>query len=579
MLVSSCSCLPRITSVPACVMVFFFGFHVRELDCAQFRVLGPEHPITAVMGEDVVLPCHLSPRLNAENMEVRWFRSRFSVYVHLYHSGQDHYSSQMPEYQERTEFLKEGISTGNVSLRILRTRLSDEGQYQCLIKDGIFYEEATVELKVAVSGSSPFLSVEDYQDGGIRVGCRATGWYPKPEMLWRDFQGQQLPPFTQSDSQDQNGFFEVEKSIVIQRNAKQNVSCSIRNTRLPQEKDSTLYISDPIFPKDSPWMAALFTTLAACFVSLVVFSLFIFRLRGKALGKTRGLWGTQEGIWAPKTTPNTPQNLRNALQNCYIKPKHARDWSAALGTATPNHPTSPRHGRGPAGDHICLVSGWRNTIVPVEEVLITLDADTAHPQLILSAGGKSVRRGDTRQAMPDNPERYDTYHCVLGQEGFVSGRYFWEVDVGTEEGGVWAMGVAKESMKRKGWINPAPQDGILALFHCGGKYWALTSPDHTALVLTQMPRRIRVYLDFEGQAVAFFNADSQDLLFTFPLAPLSGERIRPWFRVGPIAQLNLKSPPSPPRVPSAEEPLLPSCFPLQSLPTGGRAPCTPESRT
>ncbi|NXF41929.1 BT1A1 protein, partial [Nyctibius bracteatus] len=173
-------------------------------------------------------------------------------------------------------------------------------------------------------------------------------------------------------------------------------------------------------------------------------------------------------------------------------------------------------------------------------VHVTLDEDTAHPQLILWADGKKVRRGDTHQAMPDNPERYDTYHCVLGQESFFSGRYFWEVDVGTEEGGVWAMGVAKDSMKRKGWINPAPQDGILALFHCGGKFWALTSPDHTALVLTQTPRWIRVYLDFEGQKVAFFNVDNQELLFTFSLAPLSGERIRPWFRVGPIAQLGLK---------------------------------------
>ncbi|KAF1448766.1 Butyrophilin subfamily 1 member A1, partial [Spheniscus demersus] len=281
MLVSSCSCLPRITSVLTCVVIFFFGFHVRELDCAQFRVLGPDHPITAVMGEDVVLPCRLSPRLDAKNMEVRWFRSRFSLYVHLYHSGQDYYSSQMPEYQERTELLKEGISVGNVSLRILRTRLSDEGQYQCLIKDGNSYEEATVELKVAVAGSSPLLSVEDYQDGGIRVGCRVTGWYPKPEMLWRDFQGQQLPSFTQADSQDQNGFFVVVKSIVIQRNANRNMSCSVRNTRLPQEKDSTIYISDPIFPKSSPWMAASFATLAAGSASLVVFFLFVLRLRGK----------------------------------------------------------------------------------------------------------------------------------------------------------------------------------------------------------------------------------------------------------------------------------------------------------
>ncbi|NXL85046.1 BT1A1 protein, partial [Alectura lathami] len=158
---------------------------------------------------------------------------------------------------------------------------------------------------------------------------------------------------------------------------------------------------------------------------------------------------------------------------------------------------------------------------------VTLDADTAHSQLILSADGKKVRRGDTHQPMPDNPERYDTYHCVLGREGFVSGRYFWEVDVGTVEGGVWALGVAKDSMKRKGWINPAPQDGILALFHCGGKHWALTSPDHTALLLKHTPRNIRVYLDFEGQKVAFFNADNQDLLFSFPLTPLSGERIRP----------------------------------------------------
>ncbi|XP_040398702.1 butyrophilin subfamily 1 member A1-like isoform X3 [Cygnus olor] len=490
MLVSSC--LLCSSSVLVCATIFF-GFHVRKLDCAQFQVLGSDHPITATVGGDVVLPCHLSPRMNAEHMEVRWFRSRFSIYVHLYHSGQDHFSSQMPEYQGRTEFLKGGVSDGNVSLRILRTRLSDEGQYQCLIKDGNFYEEATLELKIAVSGSSPLLSVEDYQDGGIRVGCRAAGWYPKPEMLWRDFQGQQLPSFTESASQDKNGFFQVEKTIIIHKNSKQNVSCSVQNTRLPQEKDSSIYIS------------------------------------------------------AKHATELEKRSAEIRERDMEIQ-KHAAELR------------------------------WRNAIVPVEEVHVTLDADTAHPQLILSTDGKKVRRGDTRQPMPDNPERYDTYHCVLGQEGFVSGRCFWEVDVGTEEGGVWAMGVARESMNRKGWINPAPQGGILALFHCGGKYWALTSPDHTALLLTQVPRMIRVYLDFEGQKVAFFNADNQDLLFSFPLAPLSGEKIRPWFRVGPIAQLSLKSPLPVPHVPSMEEPLLPSCFPLKSLSTGQKTPCTPEGR-
>ncbi|XP_072704017.1 butyrophilin subfamily 1 member A1-like isoform X10 [Ciconia boyciana] len=528
MLVSSCSCLPRVTSVPACVLIFFFSFHIRELDCDDVAA----EPLVPVGLRRVFF----SPATFHSPVQSPGTRP-----PHHCHRGRRHRAALPPLPQaERREH--------------------------------------------GVAGSSPLLSVEDYQDGGIRVGCRATGWYPKPEMLWRDFQGQQLPSFTQSDSQDQNGFFEVEKSIVIQRNAKQNVSCSIRNTLLPQEKDSTIHISDPIFPKNSPWMAALFATLAACFALLVVFSLFILWLRAQhaaELGKRcsspppfekrNAMPKSENAIW--KYMRLSPTSWRHQPHKLLPAP-----WGAQKSFLQASFPSQPLPPLGADfGEKHAADLRWRNAIVPVEEAHVTLDADTAHPQLILSAGGKSVRRGDTRQAMPDNPERYDTYHCVLGQEGFVSGRFFWEVDVGTEDGGVWAMGVAKESMKRKGWINPAPQDGILALFHCGGKYWALTSPDHTALALTQMPRRIRVYLDFEGQQVAFFNADNQELLFTFPLAPLSGERIRPWFRVGPIAQLNLKSPPSPPRVPSVEEPLLPSCFPLQSLHTGRQAPHTLEA--
>ncbi|XP_064330010.1 butyrophilin subfamily 3 member A2-like isoform X11 [Phalacrocorax carbo] len=280
-LVSSRPCLPRVTSALARAVIFSCAFLVPELEGAQFRVLGPDQPVTAVVGEDVVLPCRLSPRLNAENMDVLWFCSIISNHIHYHRNGQDDYSFQNPQYRGRTELSKEGLSVGNVSLRILSTRLSDEGQYRCLVQDGDSYEEASVELQVAASGSSPLLSVEDAQDGGVRVRCRATGWYPKPEMVWRDVQGQQLPPVTQSDSQDQSGLFEVEKSIVIQRNTEQNVSCSVRNTRLPQEKEAPIYISDSIFPKEYPWKVAFFVTLAACFASLVAFPLFISRLRAQ----------------------------------------------------------------------------------------------------------------------------------------------------------------------------------------------------------------------------------------------------------------------------------------------------------
>uniref|UniRef100_A0A8C3FLW8 Ig-like domain-containing protein n=1 Tax=Chrysemys picta bellii TaxID=8478 RepID=A0A8C3FLW8_CHRPI len=115
---------------------------------AQFTVIGPHDPVTAILGQEAVLPCHLSPRMSAANMEVRWFRSEYLSIVHLYRA-KDQYDGQMPQYQGRTELLKAGLTDGNVSLRILNIRRSDEGQYHCFVQDDTFYEETVLELRVA----------------------------------------------------------------------------------------------------------------------------------------------------------------------------------------------------------------------------------------------------------------------------------------------------------------------------------------------------------------------------------------------------------------------------------------------
>ncbi|TFJ96824.1 Calpain-9 [Platysternon megacephalum] len=122
---------------------------VHRLASAQFTVTGPDHPITASLGGEAVLSCHLSPRMSAENMEVRWFRSKYSAVVHLYHDGQDQYGEQMLEYGGRTELLKDDITNGRVFLRIHDIRPSDDGQYSCYFESSVSYEEALLELQVA----------------------------------------------------------------------------------------------------------------------------------------------------------------------------------------------------------------------------------------------------------------------------------------------------------------------------------------------------------------------------------------------------------------------------------------------
>ncbi|XP_064197208.1 zinc-binding protein A33-like [Anguilla rostrata] len=142
---------------------------------------------------------------------------------------------------------------------------------------------------------------------------------------------------------------------------------------------------------------------------------------------------------------------------------------------------------------------------------VTLDPNIAHPILSLSEDLTSVRRSDESQQVPDNPERFDTGQCVLGSEGFSSGRHCWDVEVGDEH---WVVGVAKESISRKGDVNPSPAGGVWGIWQLSGKCTALTSPP-TALTVQRKPQRVRVQLDWDRGEVSFSDPSNNTPLYTF----------------------------------------------------------------
>ncbi|XP_030399639.1 zinc finger protein RFP-like [Gopherus evgoodei] len=157
---------------------------------------------------------------------------------------------------------------------------------------------------------------------------------------------------------------------------------------------------------------------------------------------------------------------------------------------------------------------------------VTLDPDTAHLNLVLSEDLRGVKWEEIQQELPDNPERFDTEPSVLGWEGFTSGRHCWEMEVGDRGG--WVVGVAKESVRRRGEIRPG--EGIWAVGYVLDQFWALTSPA-THLPLSWVPSRIRVCLDCDQGQVTFIDAGDGAPIFTFPPGSVPGERIRPWFWV------------------------------------------------
>ncbi|XP_069097920.1 E3 ubiquitin-protein ligase TRIM39-like [Pleurodeles waltl] len=160
------------------------------------------------------------------------------------------------------------------------------------------------------------------------------------------------------------------------------------------------------------------------------------------------------------------------------------------------------------------------------KVMVTLDPDSAHPQLLLSEGGRLVRWTGTAQPLPDTPKRFTFYPCVLGSEGFTSGRHYWEVQL-LLEGREWHVGVAAESVDRKGGVTRSPEGGVWAVRGYKGQYKALTSPQ-TPLSPQEKPLKLGVYLDYEGGRLSLYNADSMELLYTFPRAPFT-QRLFPYF--------------------------------------------------
>ncbi|XP_030053339.1 butyrophilin subfamily 2 member A1 isoform X4 [Microcaecilia unicolor] len=209
----------------------------------KFSVIGPDQPLIAIIGEDAILPCHLSPAVSAEDMEVRWFRYKFHNVVHLYQNGKDENDRQLPDYQGRTEFMKRNISHGSVALRIRRLRLSDEGQYRCFFDNKTVYEEAVLELKVAGLGSAPHIHIAGHEEGGVRVVCNSTGWFPEPELRWKEDDGQQAAPFSKMVYAEGDGLFRIETSLVLRMSQHGKLSCSIRNPLTGHEKEAAVSVS------------------------------------------------------------------------------------------------------------------------------------------------------------------------------------------------------------------------------------------------------------------------------------------------------------------------------------------------
>lgn len=164
----------------------------RLVFAAHFDVIGPAEPILAAVGDDVELPCHLSPNVSAERMELRWFRRKVAAAVLVRRDGREQAGEQVPEYRGRATLVDHDIAAGRVAVRIHRVRASDDGEYRCFFRQDGNYEEASVHLKVA--GERAGFGFLWSRPGGVRFPMALRLWkppgaLPKSRLGWKRLAG------------------------------------------------------------------------------------------------------------------------------------------------------------------------------------------------------------------------------------------------------------------------------------------------------------------------------------------------------------------------------------------------------
>ncbi|XP_036417270.1 nuclear factor 7, brain-like [Colossoma macropomum] len=170
-----------------------------------------------------------------------------------------------------------------------------------------------------------------------------------------------------------------------------------------------------------------------------------------------------------------------------------------------------------------IVGVWENMQEILQYTPVTLDPNTAHPDLHLSDDLTAVETRSQRSSLPDNPERFDVGWCVLGSEGFNSGTHCWDVQVGDSY--YWELGVITESVTRKGnsfW------GSVWSLCYSFGKY-LLHCPGHPdlSLPLEDKLQRVGVQLDWDRGKVTFTDLLTNTHLHT--ITHTFTERVLPLF--------------------------------------------------
>ncbi|XP_046873563.1 butyrophilin subfamily 1 member A1-like [Hypomesus transpacificus] len=253
----------------------------------ESRLIGSLDRIVAVEGDYVILPCSLEPSIDAEFLTVEWSRPDLEpAMVQFYRDGRNLQGGKNPSYKYRTMLFEDELVRGNVSLKLFRVKLEDEGSYTCLvIKDGQV-QKTVIQLSVG-EVSKPEVSIVGAREDGVGLQCESGGWYPEPELEWRDSKGRLLPAdVPQTDRLPDPGphqRYTVTSRVTVQKTDTNRFTCRVHLQRLNQTRKTEIHVPDDLCqPCPKPNIAVpVSVTTGVLFLVILVTCVAVYYLRSR----------------------------------------------------------------------------------------------------------------------------------------------------------------------------------------------------------------------------------------------------------------------------------------------------------
>ena len=101
-------------------------------------------------------------------------------------------------------------------------------------------------------GLDIWINVQAPDAKGCMLECNSGGWFPSPQMEWRDSRANVIPHSSKSSSVDGAGLLHLKMSVLLKNSTHSPVTCCVCNPVTGQEKRAGV-----IVPGECLWLGSI----------------------------------------------------------------------------------------------------------------------------------------------------------------------------------------------------------------------------------------------------------------------------------------------------------------------------------